>query len=97
MFKIFFRIGFGPVPYTIVGEIFADDVRGLGATITAAFAWFVGFTQMLSFSYMESLMGFGGILLMYCAFDVAAVIFVLFVVKETKGKSLQEIQEMLEK
>ncbi|XP_063834613.1 facilitated trehalose transporter Tret1-like [Ostrinia nubilalis] len=90
-----FTPGFGVIPGTLVGEMFEVDVRNKGTAIVLAFSWFMSIFTITSFGVIITNMG------MYVAFAtfsvVAACAFLctLFLVPETKGKTLIEVQKML--
>ncbi|KAJ8715696.1 hypothetical protein PYW07_010178 [Mythimna separata] len=89
--------GFGIIPNAFIGEMFTDTCRGFGGTFTVTIGWVVGFGVQSAFGYMLIALGpyvtfwiFAGL----CAF---AFLFSILFVPETKGKSLLEIQQILEK
>lgn len=42
VFIVSFSIGFGPVPWLMVGELFASDVKGYAASLSGTLNWFLG-------------------------------------------------------
>lgn len=42
VFIVAFSIGFGPVPWIMVGELFASDVKGIAAPLAGTFNWLLG-------------------------------------------------------
>lgn len=42
IFIIAFSLGFGPVPWLMMGELFSSDVRGLAGSLTGTLNWFLG-------------------------------------------------------
>ncbi|KAL0267507.1 UNVERIFIED_CONTAM: hypothetical protein PYX00_009759 [Menopon gallinae] len=92
-----YSIGIGPVPWAMIGELFAPNVRSKGAAFSAAFSWFLAFVMTKSFGFIMTYLG------SYSAFWIFSVccglggVFVYFLLPETKGKTLDEIQEILNK
>lgn len=91
---LLFFTGFGIIPGTFIGEMFTPNARSTGSTITITIAWLVGFGITTAFGYMLVL-GPHFTFWFYSAGCAAAFIFTIVVVPETRGKSLEEIQEML--
>lgn len=95
LFIIVFSIGFGPIPWLMIGELFPNKVKGIAGSISAAFNWSLAFTVTKLFQNMLNLFGNGttfGIFAIICALGTA---FVYFTVPETKGKSIIEVQALL--
>lgn len=42
VFIVAFSIGFGPVPWCMVGELFASDVKAIAAPLAGTFNWLLG-------------------------------------------------------
>jgi MFS family permease len=80
VFIVTFSLGFGPVPWLMMGELFASDVKGIAAPLTGTLNWFLGEIFIVK---------------SFCGLSVLGTVFVFLVVPETKGKSLNEIQLML--
>ncbi|XP_063389255.1 facilitated trehalose transporter Tret1-like [Cydia fagiglandana] len=95
VFFMFYDFGFGIIPGTLTGEMFRSNVRSTGAAVTSTTAWLVGFVVSSVFGYMMAV-GMHFIFWMFAASCLCACLFTVFCVPETKGKSLIEIQEMLE-
>ncbi|GJQ75918.1 hypothetical protein Trydic_g17978 [Trypoxylus dichotomus] len=88
--------GFGPLPWAIMGELFPANVKSAAATLTAAICWFLGFLITKYFSVVTAAVGAGISFFIFSGCCVLATLFVYKFVPETSGKSLQEIQEILE-
>lgn len=92
--KIYFP-GFGPLPWTLMGELFPSNVKPLASTLTASFCWFLAFIITRFFNDIVYAFGSDYLFWMFSVFCILAICFVYFYVPETKGKSLNEIQLML--
>lgn len=97
LFIVAFSLGFGPVPWMIMGELFAPEIKGVASGLAVMMNWALVFVVTFSFPLMNS--GLGGHVTFYifAAIMVVGTTFVKFVVPETRGKSLQEIQQILSK
>jgi SP family sugar porter-like MFS transporter len=85
----------GPVTWTLLAEIFPHRVRGI-AMATCTFALWVGCcTLTFSFPSMNAALGSSGTFWIYCAICVCAFIFLWNRCPETKGKSLEELENEL--
>lgn len=86
--------GFLTIPFTMLPELFPMRVRGLTAGITVCMAYFMSFLVIKSYPSMLSWMGNGMIFLFYALISLLGTLFVHLVLPETKGKSLQEIENL---
>ncbi|KAK4050245.1 hypothetical protein OIV83_003566 [Microbotryomycetes sp. JL201] len=89
----FFSTFWGPTPWTYLGESFPQRVRSKCIALGTASNWFWNF--MLSYFAPRIANDIGSlILLIFCGVLVAAFIYVYFFVPETKGLSLEQVDEM---
>lgn len=95
VFIILFSLGFGPIPWMMMGELFANDIKGIAGSVAGAFNWTLAFLITSTFVPMKNTFGDGPTFWVFAAFCVVGTVFTFFVVPETKGKSLNEIQLML--
>lgn len=95
IFIVMFSIGFGPIPWMLLGELFAPDIKGVAASIAGSFNWILAFIITKTFTNIRDAIGIGETFWLFSAMSVAGTVFVFFAVPETKGKSLSEIQTML--
>ena len=85
----------GPVTWTLLAEIFPNRVRGI-AMATCTFALWVGCcTLTFSFPSMNAALGSSGTFWVYSAICVCAFIYLFRNCPETKGKSLDELEQEL--
>ncbi|KAG0475865.1 hypothetical protein HPP92_012310 [Vanilla planifolia] len=86
-----FGIGMGAIPWIIMSEIFPINVKGMAGSLVTLMNWFGAWTLSFSFNFLMSWSSWGtfAIFTVVCA---ANVIFVIFLVPETKGRTLEEIQ-----
>lgn len=94
-FILFYCFGFGPLPYTILGEMFAPEIKSVACSLTVSGSWIVDFAITKSFLPLEAYVGNYGNFWIFAGFCVLGFIFTVRKVFETKGLSLSEIQERL--
>ncbi|XP_065883670.1 solute carrier family 2, facilitated glucose transporter member 8-like [Dysidea avara] len=88
-----FASSWGTIPYLVAAELLPLHVRGAGVGIVSFGGWFSATVLLLAFEpYQETVNPWGAFftfsLVMLCAF-----LFVLKFIPETKGKTLEEIQQ----
>jgi SP family sugar porter-like MFS transporter len=85
----------GPVTWTLLAEIFPNRIRGV-AMATCTFALWVGCcTLTFSFLSMNAALGSSGTFWIYSAICLCAFIFLYRRCPETKGKSLEQLEQEL--
>jgi len=85
----------GPVTWTLLAEIFPHRIRGV-AMATCTFALWVGCcTLTFSFPSMNAALGSSGTFWIYSAICLCAFIFLYRRCPETKGKSLEMLEQEL--
>ncbi|EDS37794.1 sugar transporter [Culex quinquefasciatus] len=90
-----YNVGFGPVPWAIAAEIFAHDVKALGSMIIVSSSWVLDFLALRFFLLISESYGFEWAFWIFGLVCAGAFLFTLLCVIETKGLSLQEIQNRL--
>jgi len=94
-YVIGFSIGFGPIPWLMMGEILPAKIRGSAASIATSFNWFTTFFITKTFKDFGSQWGYSMPFLMYGACCFISLFFVFYCVPETQGKSLEDIERNL--
>ncbi len=84
-------IGNGAVCWVIISEIFPTKVRGAAMSIATTAIWIFAYLANQFFPIMESHFGSDGTFFVFAAMATANFVFVLTVVPETKGYSLEQI------
>ena len=85
----------GPVTWTLLAEIFPNRIRGV-AMATCTFALWVGCcTLTFSFPTMNAALGSSGTFWIYSGICICAFIFLWHRCPETKGKSLEQLEQEL--
>ncbi|CAK7290841.1 Solute carrier family 2, facilitated glucose transporter member 8 [Vulpes lagopus] len=86
-----FAVGWGPIPWLLMSEIFPLHVKGMATGVCVLTNWFMAFLVTKEFSsVMEVLRPYGAFWLA-SAFCIFSVLFTLSCVPETKGKTLEQI------
>nr|XP_023013454.1 facilitated trehalose transporter Tret1-2 homolog [Leptinotarsa decemlineata] len=92
-----FQIGVAAVPWTISSELFPSDLKQLAASATTFSCYFTSFIITKFFTDMTTALGTGETFWFFAVFSILYVIFTLFCVPETRGKTFMEIQNILRK
>jgi sugar porter (SP) family MFS transporter len=87
-----FAVGIGTGTWVLMSEICPTRVRGSAMAIATVFLWCGTLVVTLTFLSLVQVLTAPGAFLLYAAVCVAAFLFVLFVVPETKGRTLEEIE-----
>ncbi|KAK4871485.1 hypothetical protein RN001_015609 [Aquatica leii] len=90
-----FSLGFGPVPWLMLGEIFSLQTKGIAASIVTAFHWACTFIVTKTFLDIIEIAGPHGVFWIFGIFCITSFVFVVIWLPETKGKTLQEIEVLV--
>ncbi|TVU91644.1 MULTISPECIES: sugar porter family MFS transporter [Halomonadaceae] len=89
LYVLFFNASWGPVMWVMLGEMFPNQMRGSGLAIAGLFQWLANFGITMTFPIMLASIGLFGAYGFYAISAVASVFFVIYFVKETRGKELE--------
>jgi len=90
-----FAISLGPVMWAMFSEIFPTRMRGVAISAAGFFNSLVSFGVQKLFPTGLAEVGPAGVFLFFGVFAALAFVFSLFIVPETKGKSLEELEAQL--
>lgn len=88
-----FSIGFGPTPWLMVAEMTPARFRSIVSGIATALNWTFAFIVTKTFKAEEESMHSYGVYWMYGSVCLASIFMTVFLLPETKGKDMEEIQE----
>ncbi|THG15471.1 hypothetical protein TEA_020704 [Camellia sinensis var. sinensis] len=86
-----FSVGMGAVPWVIMSEIFPINVKGVGGSLATLVNWFIAWLVSYTFNYLMAWSSYGTFIL-YGAINLLAILFIVMVVPETKGRTLEQLQ-----
>jgi len=91
LYIVFFGMSWGPVVWVLLGEMFNNRIRGAALAVAASAQWLANFAISMTFPILLASIGLGGAYGFYAFSAVVSVLFVLKFVRETKGKTLEEM------
>lgn len=97
LYIITYNVGFGPLPWAIIGEVFPNSIKSSAGALATAICWATSFVITKWFAQLVSVVNQGPCFLGFAGFSLLAALFTQFVVLETKDKTLAQIQEDLNK
>lgn len=95
LFIIAFSLGFGPIPWMMAGELCLIDIKAFVGSTAGTLNWLLSFTVTSTFNSLRLAIGDGQVFWLFSGIMLVGFVFIFFVVPETKGKSVHEIQLML--
>nr|XP_003704545.1 PREDICTED: facilitated trehalose transporter Tret1-like [Megachile rotundata] len=95
VFIIAYNVGFGPIAWVMLGELFVPEVKGVAASSAAVLSWLFAFIITKCYDDVKEAIHTGPTYWILSAISAVGTLFVYFVVPETKGKSSIEIQREL--
>lgn len=81
------------LPFAMVAEIFPQKSRGFAVGITIAIGFLLSFVNIKTFATVFDYFGSFWIFSFYALVALVGIAFAVFILPETKGKSLQEIED----
>lgn len=91
----FFAASFAPVMWVVTSEIYPNKIRGLAMSVSTAISWVCTLLVVQFFPWMLESLGGSYTFGFFLVFSILAFVFTLFRIPETKGKSLEQIQDDL--
>lgn len=85
-------LGILTLPFAMVAEMYPQKTRGFAVGITVAVGFILSFINVKTFSTVFEIFGSFWIFSFYALIAFVGVLFAVFILPETKGKSLQEIE-----
>lgn len=89
----FFAFGMGPGPWLIISEIFPTKVRGRAASIATSTLWSGALLVTFTFLSLVRVLKLSGTFAVFGALSLVCFLYVWKSVPETKGRTLEQIQE----
>jgi SP family facilitated glucose transporter-like MFS transporter 8 len=86
-----FSIGMGGIPWVIMSEIFPLNMKRIAGSLVSLTAWLGSWIVTLTFNYLFSWSD-AACFFIFCVVCAFTVLFVVKLVPETKGRTLEEIQ-----
>lgn len=91
-YVFFFNLSWGPVMWVLLGEMFPNQIRGSGLAVAGFAQWTANFAITMTFPIMLTTIGLASAYGFYALCALLSVIFVIKMVKETKGKTLESME-----
>lgn len=95
IYFVLFCMGCGPVPWLVMGEVFEADVRPAACAIPVLLMWMFGFIISVGWYYLRVNLGYHVVFFVFSLICVMGFLFILFFVPETKGRTFEQIQQIL--
>ncbi|RZK66344.1 MAG: MFS transporter [Pedobacter sp.] len=81
-----------PVTWVLISEIFPNHIRGLASSVAIVSLWGAYFILVFTFPILAEKLGTYGPFYLYAVICFLGFLFVLKKVRETKGKTLEELE-----
>jgi sugar porter (SP) family MFS transporter len=92
LYIAFFASAMGPLVWVVMAEIFPIRMRGAAMGIATLLLWFADFVVTLTFPVISDKLSSSTAFWIYAAMCACDLVFMIFFLPETKGKSLEEIE-----
>jgi len=92
----FFAFAMGPIPWVVISEIFPNKIRGRAASIATSTLWTGTLVVTFTFLSLIHALGVSGTFAIYAVLSILTFVFIWRKVPETKGKTLEQIQQYWE-
>ncbi len=87
-----FAMAMGPMPWIIISEIFPARIRGRAASVGVFTLWIAIYIVAQTFPWLKAHAGLTVTYFLYSGCSLISFLFVLLVLPETKGKTLEQIE-----
>ncbi len=91
LYVVFFGFSWGPIVWVLLGEMFNNKIRAAALSVAAAIQWIANFIVSTTFPPLLKSFGLGAAYGLYTIAAAISIFFVVLLVKETKGKELEQM------
>ncbi|XP_057664603.1 facilitated trehalose transporter Tret1 isoform X2 [Diorhabda carinulata] len=95
VFIVMFSLGFGPIPWMISAELLPQEIKSTMCSAAAMFNWFLAFIVTKFYVNLKEGVGPDVTFYIFSGICFLGVVFIVFLVPETKGKTVAEVQAIL--
>jgi SP family sugar:H+ symporter-like MFS transporter len=93
LYIVAFGVSWGPVMWVLLGEMFPNQLRGAALAVSGATNWVANFVVTVTFLPLLGAIGLAGAYAFYAVAAAISLPFVWAAVRETKGKTLEQMKE----
>ncbi|MGD1085776.1 MAG: sugar porter family MFS transporter [Verrucomicrobiota bacterium] len=90
-----YSMSLAPVTWVVISEIFPNRIRGAAVSVAVAALWTACFILTFTFPVLKDSLGVDGTFWLYAGICALGYVFIHFMLPETKGKTLEEIEKEL--
>jgi sugar porter (SP) family MFS transporter len=90
-----YAFSLAPVTWVLISEIFPNRIRGAAVSVAVSALWVACFLLTFTFPLLNAMLGPAQTFWVYAAICAAGFVFILRYVPETKGKTLEAIEQEL--
>jgi len=91
LYIVAFAMSWGPVMWVLLGEMFPNQMRGAALAVSGATNWVANFAVTVTFLPLLNAVGLSGAYALYSFAAVLSLPFVWGLVRETRGKTLEQM------
>lgn len=92
LYIVCFGMSWGPVMWVLLGEMFPNHIRGAALSIAGLSQWSTNFFVTMTFPILLAGIGLGGAYTLYTLFAALSAWYAWKFVRETKGRSLEQME-----
>lgn len=91
----FFALSLSPLMFVVTSEMYPSYIRGTAMSLSTGISWACAFIVVQFYPWMEQTLGTNIAFAIFAVLCLIAGLFIQFLIPETKGKSLEQIQKEL--
>ncbi|KAJ8008701.1 hypothetical protein DPEC_G00081140 [Dallia pectoralis] len=92
-----FSFSLGPMVYVVLSEIFPTGIRGKAVSVVSSVNWATNLLVSMTFLSITERIGVPNIMFLYAIMSFVLLVFVIFFIPETRGRTLEQISKELAK
>ncbi len=90
-----YAMSLAPVTWVLIAEIFPNKIRGLATSVAVLSLWLAYFILVFTFPLLAEVLGTYGPFWLYAVICLMGFLFIRKKVKETKGKTVEELENII--
>jgi len=90
-----YAMSLAPVTWIVIAEIFPNRIRGAAMSVAVTALWIACFILTYTFPLLNQRLGAAGTFGLYAAICIAGFIFIAMNLRETKGRTLENLEQEL--